>query len=126
MSTAPDTADAARSAIAGVPTAHGRLISGSDLDSEARPPFMRSKDVPPDVREAILASLYDDRSGLTRKRRLDGLSDDEASRLGEIEAYIDEWELGEDDATTADVWNRLNAIAARVVGVSASIERQRR
>jgi len=126
MTTAPDTIDAATLALPRVPVVQERVMSGRDLEASEGASFMGSRDVKPAVREAILAALYEERTGLTRKRRLEGLSPDEAARLTETEAYIDDWELGEEDSAASDVWARINAIATRVVGISASIERQRR
>lgn len=79
-------------------------------------------------RDAILSSLYAERSGLTRARRLGGLSPQDAEYLSELEAYIDHWEAAEAHEATQqdDVWRRLDEIAGSLLGVQASIEQQRR
>jgi len=75
-------------------------------------------------RDAILASLYEERSRLTRLRRLGATSPNDEEYLAELDQYIDEWQ-GEDVAVLSDasVWAKLEGLASSVLAVQADLAR---
>lgn len=73
----------------------------------------------PSTRAAILDALYEERSALTRDRRLSRLTEAGAARLSELEAYIDDIELAEERSAGDAVWRQLERIASRVVAIDA-------
>src|SRR5258708_38858104 len=79
-------------------------------------------------KEAILASLYDERAKLNRAKRLGTISRDDDEYLSELDRYVNRWEaVGSEDTEDAvdDVFARLEAVASMLLGVQAKIERQR-
>ena len=86
--------------------------------------------VTPAEREAILRSLYAERTPLTRARLLGQLSPEDAAYLADVEAYINQLETAEAaDArhvTQSDVLSRLEEIAAAFVTARAAVERSNR
>lgn len=84
-----------------------------------------SRSVSTEDREAILESLYEERTELTRARRLGTLSPADADYLTDLNRYIDAWEKDE-GASSSDVWKRLEAIASSVLSFQVDVERTRK
>ena len=76
--------------------------------------------VPKDVREAILTSLYAERAELTRARRLGTITDANADYLADLNRYIDQWETA-DPAPAQNVWGELEKLAASLRALEANI-----
>jgi len=64
---------------------------------------------------------------LLQARRRGTLSPADADQLSEIETYIGCWERA-DEPTAGDdpVWERLNTLAGRLMGIQVEIERGRK
>jgi len=75
-------------------------------------------------RDAILSSLYAERSTLARARRLGEISPADEEYLAEINQYIDHWERQEPRAFD-DVWGKLEKAARSLMAIQAEIEAQR-
>ena len=92
-------------------------------------PLAVRPDVSPtrEAREAILDSLYNERTELTRARRLRTLSKQDEEYLVELNAYIDRWEApeAEEEGASTDVWRRLDALASSMLSLQARVERNR-
>jgi len=103
------------------PVAHDRW--------EGVPLPLRAESVTPEKRDAILASLYAERSSLLREQRLGTLSAHDAEYLTELEQLVQQWEVAEareEGAQEDDVWRKIDEIAGSLIGVQAAIEQQRR
>jgi len=119
--------EAARTVRGAEPTMIDRTVSGGTLSTvvvDGASSFGRAR-ASTATHNAILHSLHEERSMLTRKRRIGKMSDAETAQLQELEAYIDEMEIAESHDASAAVWARLEAIAGRVVSLGAGIERKR-
>jgi hypothetical protein len=81
--------------------------------------------VPKDVREAILTSLYAERAELTRARRLGTITDANADYLADLNRYIDQWETAE-PAPAQNVWGDLEKLAASLLSLQTNIELRRK
>ena len=78
-------------------------------------------------RDAILHSLYGERSRLNQARRLGEVTAADEEYLLELNEYIDSWEAAETEAAEQhDIWERLDALAASVLSVDAKIRQQKR
>lgn len=78
-------------------------------------------------REAILTSLYNEREGLTRAKRLGEMSPGDAEYLVELNQYIDEWEAAETKTSASDdVWTKLDTLAQSMLAVQAKVERHQK
>ena len=77
-----------------------------------------------DERNAILASVYEERRELLRAQRAGTLSTNQREYLVELDQYIDNWEQPEIEAVEADdVWKKLDQLASEVLAVQAQTER---
>jgi len=78
-------------------------------------------------RDDILTALYAERRELTRAKRLTKSTPFDDARLADVNAYIDHWETSDPQASDRDdVWGRLEALAADVLSVRASIEQNKK
>jgi hypothetical protein len=78
-------------------------------------------------RNAVLESLYKERSELLRKRRLGSASPDESGYLADLERYIDSVEAQEtSDESSSSVWTQLDQLAATAISIKVDIERAKR
>lgn len=96
---------------------------------EGMPFPVRAESATPEERDAILASLYEERSSLLREQRLASLSDHDAEYLIELEQLVRQWEAveaREEAAQDEDLWRKIDEIAGSLIGVQAAIEQQRR
>lgn len=110
----PTINDAKEAARAAVPSLVARSASGAI--GQGDPAYLGGGNVTPEVRDAILRSLYDERAALLRKRREAlSFSQEDASQLAELEAYIDAWEADDDEDQAADLWRQIDELAARVL-----------
>jgi hypothetical protein len=79
----------------------------------------------PDEREAILASLHDERSSLLRAKRAGTLKLHDLDYLAELERYIDDWERALEPPPD-DVWTRINRVAGSLLTLQAAVERAKK
>lgn len=76
-------------------------------------------------REALLASLYEERRMLLRAKRLGRLSAADEEYLTDLSKYIDRWEAPETPLPSSDdLMRKLEALTASLLGVQAKIARQ--
>lgn len=80
----------------------------------------------PEIREAILASLYAERGVLLQKEDLGLLSPADTVYLQDLANCIDYWEEPESTEESRDTWKAIERLANEVLGVQARIERSRR
>jgi hypothetical protein len=74
------------------------------------------------IRDAILADLYDDRRKLLAQRRIGTLSSRDEAYLGEINAEIDRLELATHRSAAENVvWQRLEALAGEFLDLHERI-----
>ena len=71
------------------------------------------------ARDAILEQLYATRHELLERERLGHASTRDLDLLRDVNADIDRWELEEQDRAQGDVWERLESLAAFVLGRDA-------
>lgn len=80
----------------------------------------------PEDRDAILRALYDERRAILQAKRLGRAAELDDQRLADIQDYIAFWEAADDREQRSDeIWMKLDAIAGRVLGVQAEIERSK-
>ena len=82
----------------------------------------RAQRVSSEKKDAILRSLYGERTNLNRKKRLDGLTAEETAYLADLNKYIDTWEEPEPLPAVADVWAQLDRLAGSLLSIRAGIE----
>jgi hypothetical protein len=105
------------------PTLERSPVSGSDVAIPGRLLAGKASD---EDREAILRSLYAERSTLTRAKRVGRFTASDAEYLADLNQYIDRWEAPERQTQSDDnpVWSKLEALAESVVGIEAEIGRR--
>ena len=102
------------------------MSSGADRELGAASVIAVPSASVPDAtaRDAILSSLYEERSKLTEAQRLGSSSEGDDEYLAELNQYIDQYEAFEiAPKATTDVWQKLEAIAQSLVSLQAAVER---
>lgn len=80
----------------------------------------------PEEKDAILTSLYEERSRLNRAMRLGQASRNDEEYFADLNLYIDGWEASEPSPLeSAGVWAKLEELASSVLAVQAEIARKK-
>jgi hypothetical protein len=77
-------------------------------------------------RDAVLSSLYKERSPLLRKRRLSQATADDLAYLSDLERYIDSIEARHSPAVPSpSLWQQIDQLAVNVLQARSDLEREK-